>query len=180
MAGSGAFVGRRRDLSELESVLEAALAGRGELVLVPGEAGIGKTRLAGEVAERARAAGIGVAWAGCTEAEVAPAFWPWTQLLRALVADDPDLLPESASGPLGRLLPEMAGEDVAGLGGDPESARLEMFDAVASLVQAAARPSAAPARARRPALGRCPLGAAPRLHRSAPPGPPRRPPRHLP
>jgi DNA-binding CsgD family transcriptional regulator/tetratricopeptide (TPR) repeat protein len=54
------FVGRASELEELERVLEAARAGRGSTVLVAGEAGIGKTRLAGEVAGRARAAGFEV------------------------------------------------------------------------------------------------------------------------
>ena len=52
------FVGRARELEELERVLDAAQAGRGRTVLVAGEAGIGKTRLAAEVAARARDARI--------------------------------------------------------------------------------------------------------------------------
>ena len=54
------FVGRRRELGELERALEQAHAGRGLTVLVAGEAGIGKTRLASELATRARAAGFEV------------------------------------------------------------------------------------------------------------------------
>jgi DNA-binding CsgD family transcriptional regulator/tetratricopeptide (TPR) repeat protein len=55
-----AFVGRARELMELEQALEAAQAGRGATVLVAGEAGIGKTRLASELTTRARDAGFGV------------------------------------------------------------------------------------------------------------------------
>jgi DNA-binding CsgD family transcriptional regulator/tetratricopeptide (TPR) repeat protein len=51
-------VGRARELWELERALAAAQAGDGTTVLVVGEAGIGKTRLATEVATRARAAGF--------------------------------------------------------------------------------------------------------------------------
>ncbi len=54
------FVGRARELTELEQVLAAAGDGSGATVLVAGEAGIGKTRLASEFAERARAAGFEV------------------------------------------------------------------------------------------------------------------------
>jgi DNA-binding CsgD family transcriptional regulator/tetratricopeptide (TPR) repeat protein len=54
------FVGRARELGELERVLDAAQVGRGGTVLVAGEAGIGKTRLAAEVASRARDAGFDV------------------------------------------------------------------------------------------------------------------------
>ena len=48
------FVGRARELGELERALAAAQAGSGTTVLVAGEAGIGKTRLASELASRAR------------------------------------------------------------------------------------------------------------------------------
>jgi len=57
---SGVFVGRTRELGELEHALNAARAGTGATVLVAGEAGIGKTRLASEVAGRARRAGFQV------------------------------------------------------------------------------------------------------------------------
>ena len=56
--GRDVFVGRARELGELERALEAARAGRGATVLVAGEGGIGKTRLASELATRARDAGF--------------------------------------------------------------------------------------------------------------------------
>ena len=55
-----AFVGRARELGELERVLEEARGGRGAIVLIVGEPGIGKTRLASEFAERARDTGFAV------------------------------------------------------------------------------------------------------------------------
>ena len=54
------FVGRASELGELERALDAARAGKGAAVLVAGEAGIGKTRLASELARRARGAGFEV------------------------------------------------------------------------------------------------------------------------
>src|SRR5690349_16893905 len=57
---SAAFVGRVRELDDIGRALEAARAGAGSTVLVAGEAGIGKSRLAAEVARRAGAAGIEV------------------------------------------------------------------------------------------------------------------------
>ena len=53
-----ALVGRAGELGELEGALAAARAGCGAAVLVAGEAGIGKTRLAAELARRAREAGF--------------------------------------------------------------------------------------------------------------------------
>ena len=63
-----------------------AAAGQGRMVLLAGEPGIGKTRLAEEFVARATAAGAAVAWGGSNEGEGAPAFWPWIQVLRAVLA----------------------------------------------------------------------------------------------
>jgi DNA-binding CsgD family transcriptional regulator/tetratricopeptide (TPR) repeat protein len=60
METSGVFVGRGRELGQLERALVATLGGSGATVLVAGDAGIGKTRLAAEVATRARGAGFEV------------------------------------------------------------------------------------------------------------------------
>lgn len=81
------LVGRGRELARLGSWLEQARGGAGRLVLCAGEPGIGKTRLAQALAERARADGVPVAWGACTEAEDAPALWPWRQVLRAVGVD---------------------------------------------------------------------------------------------
>jgi predicted ATPase len=54
------FVGRAHELGELDRALEATRAGSGQTVLVAGEAGIGKTRLASELARRASAEGFEV------------------------------------------------------------------------------------------------------------------------
>jgi predicted ATPase len=57
---SAVFVGRVRELGQLGHALDAARAGSGTTVLVAGEAGIGKTRLASELAARARDEGFEV------------------------------------------------------------------------------------------------------------------------
>jgi predicted ATPase len=61
------FVGREAELAALTADLEAALAGRGGMVLLAGEPGIGKTRLAEELAAQARARGALVLWGRCWE-----------------------------------------------------------------------------------------------------------------
>ena len=77
--------GRRAELRELLDAAAAAIkGGRGLTALIGGDAGIGKTRLAAEVAERLRAEGIAVAWAACPRDRGAPPFWPWAQLLERL------------------------------------------------------------------------------------------------
>jgi hypothetical protein len=91
----GVFVGRERELSELEAGLDEAEGGRGSLFLVVGEPGIGKSRLAEEVAARTRERGFLVLWGRCWEAGGAPAYLPWVQALRAHVrATDPEDLAE--------------------------------------------------------------------------------------
>jgi DNA-binding winged helix-turn-helix (wHTH) protein len=58
LASEPPFVGREALMSELRAALEAIVAGRGEMMLLSGEAGVGKTRAASELALRARARGI--------------------------------------------------------------------------------------------------------------------------
>ena len=74
------FVGREAELGMLTVDLDAALAGRGGVVLVAGEPGIGKTRLVEELAAQASGRGVLVLWGRCWEGERAPAFWPWVQI----------------------------------------------------------------------------------------------------
>lgn len=114
------FVGRQRELDELDGELESAVAGRARLILVSGEPGIGKTRLCEELADRAAARGARVAWARCWEAGSMPPFWPWEQLLGQLT-DDP--LPVAEPG---------------GTAEDAEVARLRYFDDVVDRVRRAA------------------------------------------
>src|SRR6266536_1913611 len=83
------FVGRAAELGRLVGLLDEAVAGRGGVVLLAGEPGIGKTRLASEFARHAAHRGARVLWGRCYEGAGAPPFWPWTQLLQsALAADD--------------------------------------------------------------------------------------------
>jgi DNA-binding SARP family transcriptional activator len=84
------MVGRAGDLARASHLVDAARAGRGELLLVLGEAGIGKSRLAEETAAHAEAAGVQVLWGRCPDLEGAPPFWPWTQVLRSYLAAHPE------------------------------------------------------------------------------------------
>src|SRR5919201_2143755 len=141
--GTG-FVGRERELAELSAGLDDALAGRGRLFLLVGEPGIGKSRLAEEVAGRGRARGAEVLVGRCWEAGGAPAYWPWVQALRMRL-DDPDLdrLRAQLGGgaaEIAQILPELA-ELLPGLpeadGRAAEGERLRLFDAVAGFLRRA-------------------------------------------
>ena len=82
----GAFVGRQQEMGKLTAVLKDALSGQGQLLLLVGEPGIGKTRTAQELAGHAETRGAQVLWGWCYEEEGAPPFWPWVQPIRAYPA----------------------------------------------------------------------------------------------
>ena len=89
----GVFVGRQREMGELKAALEDALSGRGRLVTLVGEAGIGKTRTAQELTTYAGLRGARVLWGRCYEDQGAPPYWPWVQAVRSYVRDhDPQVL----------------------------------------------------------------------------------------
>jgi tetratricopeptide (TPR) repeat protein len=112
------FVGRDQELADLDGALEDAAAGRGSLVLLSGEPGIGKTRLMSELARLAGERNLRVVTGRCWEEGGAPPFWPWTQVVRSLGGDLEQLAASSDSG-TGR-----------GSGVMPEVERLRLFDSV--------------------------------------------------
>ena len=124
-ASMRSFVGRDHELADLGSALEEAASGRGSLVLVTGEPGIGKTRLLSEVAQAAAERGGRVATGRCWEEGGAPPYWPWVQIVRALGGD----LEELAVSAGARAAPTVVA---------PEGERLRLFDAVASFLRVAA------------------------------------------
>lgn len=89
------LVGRDADLAELTTVLERALTGVPSYAVLTGEPGIGKSRLAAEVAARARAQGVRVLRGRGSQDDGAPPLWVWGSVLEGL----------------GRAIPEAAGDD---------------------------------------------------------------------
>jgi hypothetical protein len=73
----GIFVGRQRELDQLTGALGDTLAGRGCLVMLGGEPGIGKTRTVQELAALAQQHRVPVLWGRCYEEPGAPPYWPW-------------------------------------------------------------------------------------------------------
>jgi DNA-binding SARP family transcriptional activator len=78
------LVGRRAELAHLSALCEQVAGDRPAVLVLEGEAGIGKTRLAEAAAAAAREAGWTVAWSRCADDAGAPALWPWTQVLEQL------------------------------------------------------------------------------------------------
>ena len=90
---ASALTGRDQELDLLEAGLEDALAGRGRLFVIVGEAGAGKTRLADELASRAKLRGARILWGRGWHGGGAPAYWPWRQALRGVgptLPEEPD------------------------------------------------------------------------------------------
>jgi len=132
------YVGREALLARLGELLDLAFRGRGRILFLIGEAGIGKTRTAAILAERAQRSGgrVATAW-GLERGD--PPLWSWTRVLRSLAG----ALPEAVAGltsvqrsDLARLLPELyeAGQLIPTPTGDTASARFRLFEAVNELL----------------------------------------------
>ena len=134
------FVGRVQELADLASALEEAASGRGSLVLLTGEPGIGKTRLMSEFARVAGQHGVRVVTGRCWEEGGAPPYWPWMQVVRS-VGGDLERLAAPADSHAGR---RGAASAVV-----PEGERIRLFDAVGRFLAAASAERAAPRHARR-------------------------------
>ncbi|GAA0990271.1 hypothetical protein GCM10009555_075770 [Acrocarpospora macrocephala] len=113
-ASGRVMVGRRKELAALDHLLDQVSAGQPGFALITGEPGIGKTRLAEEMAVRARERGHEVAIARCPAAARTPDFWAWTHLLRQLIHATPPL-------------PAQA---------DPEETEFRMYESTARLLAA--------------------------------------------
>ena len=139
------LVGRERELALARASLERAIAGRAQVLMLVGESGIGKTRLAEEVAALASELGAAALWGRATQAEGEPAYWPWIQILRSYAAgqeagvlhrhlglgaaDIAEIVPE-----VRERLPDLPVSPRL----EPEQSRFRFFDSVCRLLRAAA------------------------------------------
>jgi len=139
------FVGRQREMAELKAALEDTLSGRGQLVMLAGEPGIGKTRTARELASYTETLDVRVLWGWCYEQEGAPPYWPWVQVLRSFVQQlDPDQLRVqmgAGAADIAEAVPVVR-EKLPGLEPppalEPEQARFRLFDSITAFLKNAA------------------------------------------
>src|SRR5262245_14596185 len=139
---------REREIAELRAALDAALGGSGRVVLLGGEPGIGKTRLARVIADEAGARGVPVWWARGWEDGSVPAFWVWNTALRRWldqVGPDPVAAAAGAWGAeLAHVFPVLRERlpDLPASGRwESDGARLRVFDLVSRFLAAVARPA---------------------------------------
>jgi DNA-binding SARP family transcriptional activator len=141
--GEPDLVGRTAALTALDDALAAARRGQGRLVLVGGEPGIGKTRLAEAAMQRAGEGGMRRGWGSWDAEDATPALRPWANALDGLLAGMVPAELVALAGPevvrdLGALLPGLAAGPTPLL--DGESATFRLADSLAALLRAVAPP----------------------------------------
>lgn len=145
--GARPFVGRRHESARLDAALADALAGRGRVVMLVGDPGIGKTRTAEHLAAAAREREAQVLFGRCHEGDGAPAYWPWRQIVRAYIRDMPaaSLAEDLDRGAaevsrvvedLRRIFPSLPALSPSV---EPDEARFRLFDAFTRFLCAVAR-----------------------------------------
>lgn len=139
------FVGRQAPLERLDHAFQEARSGRGRIALLVGEPGIGKTRTVERYLEQV--AGRAGPYVGtCFEGEGAPPYWPFVQILRALI-DEFDDEPLRAALRVGdadllALVPELAERLPRVSESEPlegEQARFRLFDSLAGFLRRSAQ-----------------------------------------
>ena len=140
------FVGRTAEATKLNEALQQARAGHGGLVMLVGEPGIGKTRLAEEFAEQARNEGATVLWGRCYEGEWTPPYGPFAEAIQQYAgrADAGQLAEDlgNGAGAIARIapalrerLPDMAEPPTL----EPDEERFRLLDAVSQFLIATSR-----------------------------------------
>jgi class 3 adenylate cyclase len=143
---TGIFVGRDKEMDELRAGLEDSLSGRGRLMMLVGEPGIGKTRTSEEFATYARLRNVQVLWGRCYEGEGAPAYWPWVQIIRSYVHDKEPTTLMSEMGPGAADIAQVVSEVKDRLPGlpvpaalEPDQARFRLFDSITTFLKNASK-----------------------------------------
>jgi len=139
-----AYVGRESERGLLKDALGEARSGSRRVMLLSGEPGIGKTRLASYAALGANADGFAVCWGACSQDLAAP-YEPWITVCSQLVEHAPEAAladyAERFGGDIGRVarnLSRRIADAPAPQSSDPETERFLLFQAVAELLRAVA------------------------------------------
>jgi tetratricopeptide (TPR) repeat protein len=135
-SGDRFLVGRARETGSIDQAIEGLSGGRGHIMMIAGEPGIGKSALARYATDSARQQSVPVYWGFAWEAGGAPAYWPWTQLLTSLV-EEQEPAPELTTG-MHQLLPGVeAAPQAPQL--QPQQARFMLLESVRRLLESVSR-----------------------------------------
>ena len=136
------LLGRDYELAELMSALDDIRSGRGRLFLLTGDAGIGKTRLLEAVADAAEPTEVTVLWGRCWEGGGAAPYWPWSQVLHAVLRDLGSSGSSSYPDAVLRYISELVDERAVAAGSerlssvaDLPGARAALFDAIVTFLR---------------------------------------------
>jgi tetratricopeptide (TPR) repeat protein len=142
----GVFVGRDQELHQLRAALRDAISTRGRLLLLVGEAGSGKTRLAEQLSTYAKINDAQVLIGRCYEGQGVPAFWPWVQMVRAYIQGRKAPHLNSVMGPGAADIAQIVSEVRERLPDlpvptslEPSQARFRLFDSMTSFLKNAAK-----------------------------------------
>lgn len=107
------LIGREHASGLLDAEIARTVGSHGGLTLIAGEAGIGKTALVTRAAREAGRRGFLVLGGSCWDADNAPGYWPWVQVLRALRRlvdpEEWEALERASARALGALLADSEG-----------------------------------------------------------------------
>jgi DNA-binding SARP family transcriptional activator len=131
------FYGRAHELSVMRAALHRARAVEGQIVVISGEAGAGKTRLVEELL--ADAVGVPVAWGRCPESAAQAPYWVCTQLIRQI--DGAGLAAPGTFVMLTERVAADGSDDPVTGAGRASSRRLGLYRAVSSLLAGIDRPT---------------------------------------
>ncbi|MGI8609608.1 MAG: EAL domain-containing protein [Candidatus Dormibacteria bacterium] len=135
------LIGRQEELAVLEEALRSAMLGEGRAVLLAGEAGLGKTRICAEIAERAEKLGSTVLRGACSDLELSLPYLPFVDAIGGyLVGVDKTWLRDQlgdARRELAQLFPQLDADSSPEID-DPVRAKLRLFEAITALFQVAA------------------------------------------
>lgn len=144
LAADASYIGQPALFEKLHRILARALAEQGQICLLTGEAGIGKTRTALQLVELARAHAADV-WVGsCDEGQSAPPLWPFQQILRCALESEGAETLRGWLGPLaeelGSLLPLLgSARETRLLSAVREHESFRVFDALLRVLTQASR-----------------------------------------
>lgn len=138
----GRFVGRQSELEQLKRALDATFSGRGMVVLISGEPGIGKTSLAREISVYARMRGAHVMSGRCDEQDGAIPYRPFVEAFRQYVRERPDSDVRAELGKGAQELATLISEIRERLTDVPQRAasegeaeRLRLFDSITAFLR---------------------------------------------
>lgn len=146
-ARDSGFIGRQDEMAVLTAVLDEVLSGIGQMAMLAGEPGIGKTRLAQELANHSESKGARVLWGRCYEEQGVPPYWPWVQAIRSHVREiDPEQLRSeigAGAADIAGLVPDVK-EKFPDIGPpsqmeSPEQTQFRMFDLITTFLKTASQ-----------------------------------------